>query len=239
VWVAGALGVVVLAALAARKWQLRWGADPCEVTAALAGDDLIAEPDLVATRAITISAPASEVWPWLAQLGQARGGFYSYDAWENLVGCDIHSADRVVPEWQHVEVGDEVKLHPDVSMAVAGLDEGRALVLRGAVPMGKAAAPYDCTWAFVLRDRPDGSTRLVMRERYGYTRRWAGLLIEPVEAVSFVMSRKMLMGVRDRAEAGRAQHETTRKTAPGSWAPKSPKGSHTGGRSRPRHFSGR
>lgn len=76
--------------------------------------------------------------------------------------------------------------------------------------MGKAAAPYDCTWAFVLRDRPDGSTRLVMRERYGYSRRWAGLLIEPVEAVSFVMSRKMLMGIRDRAEAGRAQYETTR-----------------------------
>ncbi|VVJ21676.1 Uncharacterised protein [Amycolatopsis camponoti] len=201
---AGALGAFVLAALAARKWQLRWGANPREVTATLTGDDLIAEPDLVATRAITISAPASEVWPWLAQLGQARGGFYSYDAWENLVGCDIHSADRVVPEWQHVEVGDEVKLHPDVSMAVAGVDEGRALVLRGAVPMGKAAAPYDCTWAFVLRDRPDGSTRLVMRERYGYTRRWAGLLIEPVEAVSFVMSRKMLMGVRDRAEAGGA-----------------------------------
>lgn len=203
-WVAGGLGAFVLAALAARKWQLHWGADPREVTAALAGDELIGEPDLVATRAITITAPASQVWPWLAQLGQARGGFYSYDTWENLMGCDIHSAERIVAEWQHVEVDDEVKLHPDVSMAVAGLDEGRALVLRGGVPMGKAAAPYDCTWAFVLRDRPDGSTRLVMRERYGYTRRWAGLLIEPVEAISFVMSRKMLMGIRDRAEAGRA-----------------------------------
>ncbi|WP_326950138.1 SRPBCC family protein [Amycolatopsis sp. NBC_01307] len=209
-WVAGALGVLLLAVPALRKWQLRWGADHHEVIAALAGDDLIAEPDLVATRAITITAPASQVWPWLAQLGQARGGFYSYDVLENLVGCDIHSAERIVAAWQHVEVGDEVKLHPDVSMAVAGLEEGRALVLRGAVPMGKAAAPYDCTWAFVLRDRPDGSTRLVMRERYGYSRRWAGLLIEPVEAVSFVMSRKMLMGIRDRAEAGRAQHETTR-----------------------------
>lgn len=205
----GALAVVACAlgafavALAARKWQLHWGANAREVTAALPGDDLIAEADLVATRAITVTAPASEVWPWLAQLGQARGGFYSYDAWENLVGCDIHSADRIVAEWQHVEVGDEVKLHPDVSMTVAGLDEGRALVLRGGVPMGKVAAPYDCTWAFVLRDQPDGSTRLVMRERYGYTARWAGLLIEPVEAVSFMMSRKMLRGVRDRVEAGR------------------------------------
>jgi hypothetical protein len=78
----GAFGVFVLAAVAARKWQLRWGADPREVTAELAGDDLVTEPDLVATRASTISAPASQVWPWLARLGQARGGFYSYDAWE-------------------------------------------------------------------------------------------------------------------------------------------------------------
>ncbi|WP_328647971.1 hypothetical protein OHS58_09755 [Amycolatopsis sp. NBC_00348] len=128
-WVAGALGVLLLAVPALRKWQLRWGADHHEVIAALAGDDLIAEPDLVATRAITITAPASQVWPWLAQLGQARGGFYSYDVLENLVGCDIHSAERIVAAWQHVEVGDEVKLHPDVSMAVAGIEEGRALVL--------------------------------------------------------------------------------------------------------------
>jgi hypothetical protein len=86
--------------LLVRRWQLRWGATEEECDAALAGDDLIANPDLVATRAITVPVAADRVWPWIVQLGQGRGGFYSYDALENLVGCDIHSADRVVAEWR-------------------------------------------------------------------------------------------------------------------------------------------
>jgi len=144
-------------------------------------------------------------------LGQGRGGFYSYDFLENLVGCDIHSADRIVPEWQDVGVGDEVKLHPKVALAVAALEPGRSLVLRGGVPMGNTPPPYDFTWAFVLRERPDRTTRLLVRERYAYTRRWAPLVVEPVEAVSFVMSQKMLRGIRDRAErtAGRPLESPT------------------------------
>jgi hypothetical protein len=103
--------------LVVRPWQLRWGATDEERGATLDGDDLIANPDLVATRAITVHALADQVWPWIAQLGQGRGGFYSYDALENLVGCDIHSADRVVPEWQDLKVGDQVKLSPEVGWA--------------------------------------------------------------------------------------------------------------------------
>jgi hypothetical protein len=133
-----------------------------------------------------------------------RGGLYSYDVLENLVGCDIHSADRIVPEWQDVGVGDEVKLHPEVPLEVAALEPGRSLVVRGAVPMGSSAPPYDFTWAFVLRELPDGTTRLLVRERYAYTRWWASLLVEPVAAVSFVMSQKMLRGIRDRAERSAA-----------------------------------
>ncbi len=191
--------------LAVRPWQLRWGATNEEVEATLAGDDLIANPDLVATRAITVHATAELVWPWIAQLGQGRGGFYSYDALENLAGCDIHSADRVVPEWQDVEVGDQVNLHPEVGLGVAVVEQGRALVLRGGVPMGAQPPPYDFTWAFVLREQPDGTTRLLVRERYAYTQRWARFLVEPVAVVSFVMSQRMLRGIRDRAERlGRA-----------------------------------
>jgi hypothetical protein len=134
--------------------------------------------------------------------GRGRGGFYSYDALENLVGCDIHSADRVVAEWQDVKVGDQVRLAPEVGLGVAVVEPGRALVLRGGVPMGAVPSPYDFTWAFVLRERPDGTTRLVARERYGYTRRWAPLLVEPVAVVAFVMSQRMLRGIRDRAERG-------------------------------------
>jgi len=204
---AAAAGAAVIGSAAAyvlvvRPWQLRWGATDEERDATLAGDDLIPNRDLTATRAITVHAPAERVWPWIAQLGQGRGGFYSYDALENLVGCDIHSADRIVTEWQDLKVGDQVKLHPEVGLGVAVVEPGRALVLRGGVPMGAVPPPYDTTWAFVVREQSDGTTRLLVRERYVYTKRWAPLLVEPVAAVAFVMSQRMLRGIRDRAEQG-------------------------------------
>ena len=186
--------------LLARPRYLRWGATDQECDEALPGDDLILPADLAATRAITVRASIVQVWPWIAQLGQGRGGFYSYDFLENLVGCDIQSADRVVPEWQDIEVGGEVKLHREVPLQIAAVEPGRSLVLCGGVPMGSSPPPYDFTWAFALREQPDNTTRLLVRERYGYTRWWAPLLVEPVEAVSFVMSQKMLRGIRDRAE---------------------------------------
>ena len=186
----------------ARPRQLRWGATDQESDGPLPGDDLIANPELTATRAITVHAAADQVWPWIAQLGQGRGGFYSYDALENLVGCDIHSADRVVPGWQDIKVGDQVKLHPEVGLGVTLVAQGRALVLRGGVPMGTVPPPYDTTWAFVLREQPGGTTRLLVRERYAYTKRWAPFLVEPVAAVAFVMTQRMLRGIRDRAERG-------------------------------------
>jgi hypothetical protein len=198
--VAAAAGVG--AALAwARPRQLQWGATDEERDAVLPGDDLVPEACLAATRALTVRASAAKVWPWIAQLGQGRGGFYSYDGLENLAGCHIHNADRIVPEWQDVEVGGEVRLHPEVPLVVAGVERERALVLHGGVPLSeRTPPPFDFTWAFVLREQPDGSTRLVVRERYGYLRWWAPFLVEPVEAVSFVMTQKMLRGIRDRAE---------------------------------------
>src|SRR5712691_8837066 len=200
-----AVGAAVIGSAAAyilvvRRAQLGWGATGEEVGAALAGDDLIPGLDLVATRAITVHALADQVWPWIAQLGQGRGGFYSYDVLENLAGCHIRSADRVVAEWQDVKVGDEVKLAPQVGLSVAVVEQGRALVLRGGVPMGTAPPPYDFTWSFALREQPGGTTRLLVRERYAYSRRWAPLLVEPVAVVSFLMTQRMLRGIRDRAE---------------------------------------
>lgn len=196
---AAAVGILLV-----RRWQVRWGATGQEAGEAFPGDDVITRPDLTATRAITIAAPAGQVGPWIAQLGQGRGGFYSYDFLENLVGCHIHSADQIVPEWQGVEVGDQIRLAPQVSLAVAMLERGRSLVLRGGVPMGSTPPPYDFTWAFVLREELPGAARLLVRERYAYTRPWARLLVEPVEVVSFMMSQKMLRGIRDRAERSAA-----------------------------------
>ena len=153
------------------------------------------------TRAITITTPADQVWPWIAQLGQGRGGFYSYDWLENLVAhIDIHNADQIVPEWQHLAVGSEVRLAPQLPLQVAALDVGRALVLRGKVAVGQAAPPYDFTWSFVLLPQPDGATRLVVRERYAYTHRWAALIVQPAQLVSRFMSPEMLRGIKTRAE---------------------------------------
>ncbi len=196
-----ALGVATLDyILFGRSRQLRWGATDEEVAAALPGDDLVPDADLIATRRITIQRRPEDVWPWIAQLGQGRGGLYSYDGLENLMGCDMHSADRIVPEWQSVQVGDQLRLHPEIGLAVSVADPGHALVVRGGVPMGQTPPPYDFSWAFVLREQPDATTRLLVRERYHYTQWWAPALVEPVEILSFVTSRKMLLGIKRRAE---------------------------------------
>jgi hypothetical protein len=190
-----AAGVVLL-----RARSLRWGATAAEVKMPLPGDELMPRVDLTATRATTIRASAEQVWPWIVQLGQGRAGFYSYDLLENLVGCDIHSADRLVPEWQHLVVGDVVSLAGEVGLDVALLEPGRSLVLRGGVPIGRTPAPYDFTWAFALRVGPGDTTRLIVRERYGYRQWWAQPVVELAEVVSFLMTEKMLRGIKQRAE---------------------------------------
>ncbi|HEY7362445.1 MAG TPA: hypothetical protein VH642_16635, partial [Streptosporangiaceae bacterium] len=109
--VAGGAGLAAAAAALSYPWLFRrqcltWGATPEEAARELPGDDLLASPDVIATRAITIDAPPAAVWPWLVQMGSGRGGVYTYDWIENLFGLDMHSADRIVPEWQTMRVGD-------------------------------------------------------------------------------------------------------------------------------------
>ncbi|WP_433728229.1 SRPBCC family protein [Actinoplanes sp. CA-051413] len=191
---------VVAAAVMVRRRQLRWGATAAETTDLLPGDELISDPDLAATRAITINAGADDVWPWIVQLGQGRGGFYSYDALENLVGGHIHSALQINPDWQHLDVGDAVRLAPEMALNVAVAKPPRTLVLRGGALPGTTIAPYDFTWTFHLSPVSATTTRLIVRERYAYTRWWALLMVEPLTAISFLMSRRMLHGIRDRAE---------------------------------------
>jgi hypothetical protein len=199
---------VVAAAVILRRRQLRWGATGTETTAPLAGDELVAEPDLTATRAITIHADVDDVWPWIVQLGQGRGGFYSYDSLENLIGCDIHSALQINPDWQHLDVGDAVRLAPELALKVAVAKPPRTLVLQGGVMPGTTIAPYDFTWTFDLSPVSAATTRLVVRERYAYTRWWARSMVEPLTVVSFLMSRRMLHGIRDRAEQASREGES-------------------------------
>ncbi len=125
--------------------------------------------------ALTVAvATADKVWPWLAQMGQGRGGFYSYEGLENLVGCDIHNADRIVAELQDFKVGDGVKLHPQMpGLPVAILEPGRAIVLQGDTRLGSVPVPassakgdyFATTWGFYLIPREDGTTRLIARFR--------------------------------------------------------------------------
>jgi hypothetical protein len=181
-----------------------------EMQAVLPGDDFIPNAKATTTRAITIRRTPDAVWPWIAQLGQKRGGFYSYAWLENLVGCDIHNADRIVPEWQQPQVGDDVQLAPEVPLTVAEVEPGRTLVVQGGRPARNASASLSFTWAFALRDGPNGTTRLVVRERYGYGHWWLHLLVAPTRAISSVMSRKMLLGIRGRAESSPSTTAPTR-----------------------------
>ena len=199
-----AAAVVGSGALLRRRY-LRWGATDIDLELPLPGDHLLPcngsmTAGLTTTRAITIAAAATDVWPWIAQLGQNRGGFYSYDRLENLVGCDIHSVDRIHSEWQHVSLGSPVNLAPGLALTVALIEPGTALVLRGAIPIGASAAPYDFTWAFVIRPVSNGTSRLLVRERYQYLSPWAPLIVQPAELVSCLMSPRMLRGIRERAE---------------------------------------
>jgi hypothetical protein len=179
-----------------RRPILTWGATAEEAKARLAGDDLLEDADGVATRAITIDAPASAVWPWIAQMGPApRGGAYTYDWIENLLRLDMHSVDRVLPEFQHPQVGDGFGFGPN-EMRYAIVDPERTLALR--------SADGNWVWTFVLEER-GGRTRLLSRNRFRLPRLRDRIGMLPMEPGSLVMERKMLRGIKQRAESLAAQ----------------------------------
>jgi hypothetical protein len=191
------LAGVALAGLAAayrrflRRPILNWGATPEESSARLPGDELLEDADGVATRAITIAAPRSAVWPWIAQMGPApRGGAYTYDWIENLLGLDMHSADRVIPEFQHPEVGDGFGFGAN-RMSYALVEPERVLAIR--------SADGNWVWTFVLHEH-DGRTRLISRNRFRLPKLEDRLGMIPMEPGSLVMERKMLRGIKRRAE---------------------------------------
>jgi hypothetical protein len=129
---------IALAAASARQRLRDWGATPEEKRSVLPGDELIGEPADTVTRAVGIGAPAEEVWCWLVRIGKGRGGMYSYDWLENIIGLDIHSADAIHEEWQHLAVDDRVVVVPNGWMGIKGgyafpvaaVEAGRAIVLR-------------------------------------------------------------------------------------------------------------
>jgi hypothetical protein len=207
------VGGVLLVSPALRSWYNGWGAFAEETNGSLPGDELVPMPLMGYTRAVAIQAPPERIWPWLVQMGQGRGGLYSYDGLENLAGCQIHSARRILPEFQDLKVGDLIRLGPPgyPCFSVAALEQRRALVLISADPKSGQAVQWDphpgkgysiATWQFILQAGQGGATRLIVRQRLAYSPDLA-LLWRLVEPANFVMERKMLLGIRERAGESR------------------------------------
>ena len=188
----GALGVAaVLYRRMLRRPILNWGATEAETRARLPGDELLEQADGVSTRAITIDAPANAVWPWIAQMGPSpRGGAYTHDWIENLLGLNMHSVERVLAEFQHPQVGDTIGYGPN-RMRLELVEPGRVLAWR--------SEDGNWVWSFVL-DEQDGQTRLISRNRFRLPSVSAKIGMAPMEPASLVMERKMLHGMKQRAE---------------------------------------
>lgn len=185
------LGAAAAGYARARPWILNWGATEAEAAGEMPGDDLLPDADGVSTRAIDIEAPAADVWPWLAQMGPApRGGAYTYDWIENLLGLNMHSVDRVLPEYQHPQVGDAIGL---------GANEMRLQLVEPEHALAWHSEDGNWVWAFELTEG-DGHTRLISRNRFRMTSLGARIGMVPMEPGSLIMERRMLQGIKERAE---------------------------------------
>ncbi len=186
------LGAAVTAyVILLRRRILTWGATEAEASECLPGDELLEDADGVATRAIEIHAPAAAVWPWLAQMGPSpRGGAYTYDWIENLLGLNMYSADQVLSEFQDPHVGDTIAYGVN-RMCVERLEPEHVLAWR--------AENGNWVWSFVLTEH-DGRTRLISRNRFRLPRLIDRIGMVPMEPASLVMERKMLLGIKRRAE---------------------------------------
>ena len=215
---AGLLGLGMLAATAAsvyafivRPWMLRWGATDKEVASPFPGDKYIPNAKLCATNAVTIQAPPAQVWPWIVQIGEGRGGFYSYDWIENALGLEMDSTYQILEEYQQLKVGDKVPLAEEgFQMPVQVLEREKTLVLHlDTRTMNTVMSDWldrgdfaHLTWSFYLDELEGGRTRLVQRFRANWNqtpKNWIfyRLFLEPG---SFIMQRKMLLGIKERAE---------------------------------------
>jgi hypothetical protein len=214
---AGALAIVGALAFSPfiRRWYNHWGATDEEVNRSLSGDELVPNPRLTSTCAVTINACPKDIWPWLVQLGQQRGGLYSYELLENLARCEMHNADRIIPDFQTLNMGDEVRLgpqgyplfkvidfQPNPALILAAADPKTGQVTRLNHPM--PANYSNGNWIFFLDEIGEQRTRLITRQAIDYqpdnfiNRLLWRVITEPI---GFVMTRKMLLGIKGRVES--------------------------------------
>ena len=195
-----------------RRWASIWHTTPAERARAWPGDELSPQATEVTTRAVTIQAPAEAVWAWLVQIGQDRAGFYSYTWLENLFRCAMPRVERIVPEWQQRTLGDIVWLaRPDryrgeARQRVVRIDRGRVLSLASPSDWGRLVRHQTSaggTWTFILVPVSAQTTRLVVRSRGPEAPSFLGRVFRVMvfEPAHFIMERKMMLRIRQLAEA--------------------------------------
>jgi hypothetical protein len=185
--------------------RLRWGTVGTEARDSLPGDEFVPEPKWSYTLGVAIDALPEEVWPWVAQIGQGRGGFYTYQTLENMAGCKITNTTEILADYQHPAVGEDIYLHPTAPpMRIKIVDPPNALVLFGSpADVGDEESWGMSTWQFVVNRGPDGGSRFLTRGRSDYTPDWKSRLAFgrfPIEVITYVMSRKMMLEIKRLAE---------------------------------------
>jgi hypothetical protein len=195
-------------------WITRWGTTATELKQKLPGDDLVPDAREPLTYAVTINTPGAAVWPWLVQIGQGPGGWYSYEWIENMLGAGSYNVDRIHPEWQNLKVGDLVRMYSEGGgpppYEVAALEPERALLL-GHRLVDKAPA-WGESWAFVLQKIDERSTRLIIREKFSSSLPTALQVMNYIlKPGYFIMCRKMLLGIKQRAERTFPAEQQSRK----------------------------
>jgi hypothetical protein len=193
------LAIFTLAALywfPIRRWMNQWGATESDLARVMAGDSLLPDQTYSGTTAVIVNARPEHIWPWLVQIGYQRGGLYSYDWLDRLFGyLDRPSATRILPEFQHLAVGDRIPLGRGPSWPVAVLEPDRALVLDM-----RNMGGLDWVWQFGIYPLDETRTRLVSRSRVRAHAVWARLLTHAIEPAGFLMTRRMLLGLKQRSE---------------------------------------
>ena len=198
-----------------RPRMLRWGTTWRERTRVWAGDELMPEPVTQSTRVITIHGPADKVWPWIAQLGQDRGGFYSYTTLENLVGAEMKNAEEIHSEWQHRNVGEKLwlgdpsKFDGKAYMIVARWIPGKCMILVAPPDWDRIASgrlAETMVWSFIVEPISPRSCRLIMRSIAGPGQTAGSRIANYVfwDPAHFIMERGKMLGIKNRVEAREA-----------------------------------
>jgi hypothetical protein len=188
--------VLILYWFPMRRWMSRWGTTPSDVRRIMAGDGLLVDPTYSGTMTVIVNARPEHIWPWLVQIGYQRGGLYSYDWLDRLFGyLDRPSASRILPEFQHLTAGEQIPLGRGPSWPVAVAEPNRALVLDMRNMTG-----IDWVWQFGLYPVDETRTQLVSRSRVRARTLWTRLITYAIEPAGFLMTRRMLLGLKERAE---------------------------------------